>query len=150
MVNKWSMARTPLVPRQTKVAGSGENPIEFLCPADHRFAGGALGSNPFDLCTIVPVSSSAAGSVVVAAAGRACEPLMSGGSVAGLTGVNAAPCADLPVNANSPSLVETMSPGRKVGSRLTSNEVSPNASLPLQVQLATSCLRYKNAVSSAL
>ena len=33
--------------------------------------------------------------------------LMSGGSVAGLTGVNAAPCVDLPVNANSPSLVET-------------------------------------------
>src|SRR5205823_6925942 len=55
---------------------------------------------------------------------------MSGGSVAGLTGVNAAPCVDLPVNANSPSLVETMSPGRKVGSRLTSNEVRPKASLP--------------------
>ena len=75
---------------------------------------------------------------------------MSGGSVAGLTGVNAAPCADLPVNANNPSLVETMSPGRNVGSRLTSNEVSPIASLPLQVQLATNCLRYRKAVSSAL
>ena len=38
-----------------------------------------------------------------------------------------------------PSLVETISPGRKVGSFFTSNEARPNASLPLQVQLATSC-----------
>jgi hypothetical protein len=43
-----------------------------------------------------------------------------------------------------------MSPGRKVGSRFTSNEASPNAFLPLQVQFVTSCLRYKKAVSRAV
>jgi len=46
-----------------------------------------------------------------------------------------------PLNVISPSLVETMSPGRKVGSVFTSKVASPNASLPLQVQLATRCLR---------
>jgi hypothetical protein len=117
--------------------------------ANQRPAGGVLGNNPFALCTIVPPSSTAAGSTVDAGTRVGEDPgLMSGGSVAGLTGVNAAPCSDLPVKARSPSLVETISPGRKVGSRFTSKDVSPNASLPLQVQFATSCLRYKNAVSS--
>ena len=109
-----------------------------------------FGNSPLDLCTIVPPSSSAAGSAGGAARGGDDPGLMSGGSVAGFTGVNAAPWADRPVKANSPSWVETISPGRKVGSRFTSKEVRPNASLPLQVQLATNCLRYRNAVSSAV
>src|SRR6202795_1910649 len=97
-------------------------------------------------CTIVPGSSAAPGAVL--GGRRSCgDPgLISGGSVAGLTGANAAPGPALPVTAISPSWVETMSPGRKVGSFLTSNGARPNASLPLQVQLATVCLRYTNAV----
>src|SRR5580658_1669419 len=63
-----------------------------------------------------------------------------GPSVDGATGVN----ADWPLRplyVINPSLVETISPGRRVGSVFTSKVASPNASLPLQVQLATRCLR---------
>ena len=63
-----------------------------------------------------------------------------GPSVDGATGVNA-DWPPRPLYVISPSLVEMMSPGRKVGSVFTSKVASPNGSLPLQLQLATRCLR---------
>ena len=67
-----------------------------------------------------------------------------------MTGVNAAPCADLPVNANSPSLVETISPGRNVGSRLTSNEVSAVAGAIGNQLLAVQEGGFERAVTLAV
>src|ERR1700683_2811370 len=63
-----------------------------------------------------------------------------GPSVDGATGVNA-DWPLRPLNVISPSLVEMISPGRQVGAVFTSKVASPNGSLPLQLQLATRCLR---------
>jgi hypothetical protein len=45
--------------------------------------------------TILPGSSPSAGAML--GEGRDCEDLISAGTVAGLTGVKVAPCADFPV-----------------------------------------------------
>src|SRR5580704_7605751 len=124
--------------------------LKLVTPGDYLPAGGrglGLGGGPAGWaacgCTMVPGSSSTScgcSTGVGCCCGFCRDETEFGPSVDGATGVKAA-CPLRPLNVISPSLVEMMSPGRKVGSVFTSKVASPNGSLPLQLQLATRCLR---------